>query len=124
MTELKFPSRQTATKADVRYRWRMGPEARLMVLVSAILSAFGLAVLHSSSAFVAVADHGSSTFFFVRQVEGLAAGILIFLITAKVDAENLRVWAWPMMWFTIATMAAVLILPGRIAPMIHGSRRF
>ncbi len=111
-------------RADVRYRWRMGPEARLMVLVSAILSAFGLAVLYSSSAFVAVADHGSSTFFFIRQVEGLAVGILIFLVTAKIDAEKLRVWAWPIMWFTIATMAAVLILPGRIAPMIHGSRRF
>jgi hypothetical protein len=36
----------------------MGPEARLIVLVSAILCAFGLAVLYSSSAFVAVADHG------------------------------------------------------------------
>jgi len=36
----------------------MGPEARLLVLVSAILSAFGLAVLYSSSAFVAIADNG------------------------------------------------------------------
>jgi hypothetical protein len=102
----------------------MGPEARLIVLVSAILCAFGLAVLYSSSAFVAVADHGSSMFFFIRQVEGLAAGILMFLLAAKLDAEKLRRWAWPVMWFTIVAMAAVLVLPGHIAPTIHGSKRF
>src|SRR5215510_3874681 len=90
----------TDVRSDVRYRWRMGSEARMLVLVSAILCAFGLAVLYSSSAFVAVADHGSSMFFFIRQVEGLGAGILMFLITAKVDAERLRRWAWPIMWFT------------------------
>jgi cell division protein FtsW len=28
------------------------------------------------------------------------------------------------MWFTIATMTAVLVLPGSIAPTIHGSKRF
>lgn len=95
-----------------------------MVLVSAILCAFGLAVLYSSSAFVAVADHGSSMFFFIRQVEGLAAGILMFLVAAKLDAEKLRRWAWPVMWFTIVAMTAVLVLPGRIAPTIHGSKRF
>jgi cell division protein FtsW len=142
MTELLFQPRPAAAKpdsrpdaqrdgrgaadarADIRYRWRMGPEARLMVLVSAILCAFGLAVLYSSSAFVAVADHGSSMFFFIRQVEGLAAGILMFLVAAKLDAETLRRWAWPVMWLTIAAMAAVLVLPGRIAPTIHGSKRF
>jgi cell division protein FtsW len=124
MTELQFKPRPAAAKPDVRLRWRMGPEARLLVLVSAILSAFGLAVLYSSSAFVAVADHGSSMFFFVRQVEGLAIGILIFLVTAKLDAEKLRRSAWPVMWFTLAAMTAVLVLPGRIAPTIHGSRRF
>jgi cell division protein FtsW len=142
MTELLFQPRPAAAKpdsrldaqrdrraaadarTDVRYRWRMGPEARLMVLVSAILCAFGLAVLYSSSAFVAVADHGSSMFFFIRQVEGLAAGILMFLVAAKLDAEKLRRWAWPVMWFTIVAMTAVLVLPGRIAPTIHGSKRF
>src|SRR5262249_42855947 len=124
MTDLTFPPRPAAARPDVLLRWRMGPEARLMVLVSAILSAFGLAVLYSSSAFVAIADHGSSMFFFIRQVEGLAVGVLIFLLTAKVDAELLRKWAWPIMWFTIAAMAAVLVLPGRIAPTIHGSKRF
>ena len=113
-----------APVADVRERWRMGSEARGLVLVSAVLTAFGLAVLYSASAFVAEQDHRSSTYFLVRQLSGVAAGVVVFAVTAKLDAELFRRWAWPMMWFAIASMAAVLVLPTSIAPTIHGSRRF
>jgi cell division protein FtsW len=116
-------ARQRAA-TQVRERWRMGPEARAMMLVSAVLIAFGLAVLYSASAIVAVDQYGSSTFFLMRQITGVAVGIVIFAIAAKIDAEKLRDWAWPLMWFTIASMTAVLIMPGRIAPVIHGSKRF
>ena len=37
--------RVVSAPADVRLRWRMGPEARGLVLISAALTAFGLAVL-------------------------------------------------------------------------------
>lgn len=116
---------RTLTTAQVRERWRMGSEARALVLVSAMLTAFGLAVLYSASAFVAANEHnGDSTFFFMRQLQGMLAGIVAFAIAAKFDAEKLREWAWPIMWFTIATMTAVLVLPASLAPTIHGSRRF
>src|SRR6185312_2350217 len=59
-----------------------------------------------------------------KQLGGVIAGIIVFAITAKVDAERLHTWAWPIMWATIAAMAAVLVLPASIAPTIHGSRRF
>jgi cell division protein FtsW len=117
-------SARAASVADVRERWRMGPEARAMMLVSAVLTAFGLAVLYSASAFVALHDHGSSSYFLVHQLGGVAVGIVAFAVAAKFDAERLRGWAWPIMWFTIVTMTAVLVLPSRIAPTIHGSRRF
>jgi cell division protein FtsW len=111
--------------AGVRERWRMGPEARGVVLVSAALMAFGLAVLYSASAFVAAKDHnGQSAYFLLRQLKVVPAGILVFMIAAKVDAERLREYAWPIMWFTIACMIGVLILPEKLAPTIHGSRRF
>jgi len=119
------PARKTlAAPADVRERWRMGSEARGLVLISAVLTAFGLAVLYSSSAFVAMNDHGASAYFLIRQLGGVAAGAVAFAIAAKVDAERLHEWAWPIMWFTIAAMLAVLVLPNRIAPVVHGSRRF
>jgi cell division protein FtsW len=118
-------SRTPAAAADVRERWRMGAEARGLTLVSAVLTSFGLAVLYSSSAFVAEADYnGNSAYLLLRQLTGVAGGFVVFAIAAKVDAERLRAWAWPIMWFSIATMAAVLIVPESIAPMSHGSRRF
>jgi cell division protein FtsW len=110
--------------ADVRERWRMGPEARGLILVSAVLTAFGLAVLYSASAIVALNDHAASTFFLVRQLGGVVAGIIAFAVAAKFDAQRLREWAWPILWLTIAAMVAVLVLPVSIAPVIHGSRRF
>ena len=78
---------------DVRERWRMGPEARGLMLVSAVLTAFGLAVLYSASAFVADKDYGASTYFLVKQLGGVAAGMVAFAIAAKLDAEKLREWA-------------------------------
>jgi cell division protein FtsW len=116
--------RVVSAAADVRLRWRMGPEARGLVLISAVLTAFGLAVLYSASAFVAMNNGGASSYFLVRQLLGVAIGVFAFAIAAKVDAERLHDWAWPMMWLTIAAMLAVLVLPSRIAPVIHGSRRF
>src|SRR6187551_3273678 len=114
------PARPSASAAiDVRDRWRMGSEARALTLISAILTAFGLAVLFSASAFVAMNDKGSSTFFLVSQAKGVV-GIIVFALAAKFDADRLNRWAWPIMWFTIAAMLAVLILPSRIAPTIHG----
>jgi cell division protein FtsW len=102
----------------------MGAEARGLILVSAVLTAFGLAVLYSASAFVAERDYGSNAYFLLRQVAGVVVGIVVFAVAAKLDAERFRELAWPMMWFTIATMTAVLILPGSVAPTIHGSKRF
>lgn len=111
--------------ADVRQRWRMGPEARVLILVSAVLTAFGLAVLYSSSAFVAESDpYGSSTYFLVRQVAGAVIGIVAFAIAAKSDADRLRDWGWGIMIFSILSMTLVLVLPDRVAPTLHGSRRF
>src|SRR5262245_44035886 len=113
-----------AVGADVRNRWRMGAEARGLVFISAVLTAFGLAVLYSASAFVADAKYANSTFFLVRQLTGAAAGVVAFAIAAKMDADLLRKWAWPIMWFAILTMTAVLVLPESIAPIRNGSRRF
>src|SRR5579859_2852177 len=102
----------------------MGVEARWIVLVSAVLTAYGLAVLFSASALVAMNENRSSTFFLSRQLTGVVAGIVVFAIAAKFDAGRLERWAWPIMWFTIGTMAMVLFMPESIAPRLHGSKRF
>jgi cell division protein FtsW len=113
-------------RSDVRDRWRMGPEARSMVLISAVLLVFGLAVLYSASAIVAITDRGSGggTYFLGRQLTGVAAGVLAFMLAAKMDAERWREWAWPLMWMTLAALLLCLILPNSVAPRINGSKRF
>src|SRR5438105_14558103 len=101
---------KTLAATDVRHRWRMGPEALWLVGISAVLTSVGLAVLFSASAIVALNATGSSTYYLARQTTGVAAGALGFAVVAKFDAEKLEEWAWPIMWFTIVTMALTLVV--------------
>lgn len=111
--------------AHTRERWRMGVDARALVLLTAVLLAFGLAVLYSASAIVALQDDKSSTHYLVRQLTGLAVGVVAFAVAAKMDAERWNKWAWPLMIGTMVLLL-VVVLPftTSIAPRINGSRRF
>jgi cell division protein FtsW len=111
--------------ALIRERWRMGVEARALVVVTGALIAFGLGVLYSASAIVAVQQNLGGAYYLLRQLTGLAVGVAAFAIAAKVDAERWQRWAWPIMGATLVLML-VIILPftAAIAPRIHGSRRF
>jgi cell division protein FtsW len=102
----------------------MGTEAQGLVLVSSVLLAFGLAVLYSASALVAMNENHGSAFYLLRQMTGAIVGVVAFAIVAKLDAEKWREWAWPLMLITIATMVLTLVLPDSIAPRINGSKRF
>ncbi len=113
-----------ATSTQIRERWRMGPEARGLVLVMAVLLAFGLAVLYSASAIVAMQENRNNWFYVARQSTGVLAGIVAFAVAAKLDAERWRDWAWPLMWATLLTLFLCLVLPESIAPRINGSKRF
>lgn len=104
-----------------RIRWTMSVEARALVVVTAVLLAFGLAVLYSASAYEAMQAGRPSAFFLWRQLEGIAVGTVLFAIAAKIDADRWRAWAWPVMG------AAMLMMIGVIIPGMHstlGSRRF
>jgi len=110
--------------SQLRERWRMGAEARGLILVMAVLLAFGLAVLYSASAIDAMQRNKDSWFYIARQLSGVGIGMVAFAIAAKLDAERFRGWAWPIMWITIVTLLLCLILPESIAPRVNGSRRF
>ena len=115
---------RTEQRRGERTRWRIGPEAQGLMLVSAMLLAYGLAVLYSASALVAINENHASAFYLLRQLSGAAAGAVTFAIVAKIDADRWREWAWPLMLLTIVTMALTLVLPDSIAPRINGSKRF
>jgi cell division protein FtsW len=111
--------------ADVRYRWYMGPEARLLLLVTSCLLAFGLATVYSASAILAQTKNLGGSFFFLRQLGGIAVGIIALALFAKIDAELWNKYAWTVMLLSLVLLL-VIILPftESIAPRNLGSRRF
>jgi cell division protein FtsW len=108
----------------VRERFRMGPEARGLGLIMVLVLVFGLAVLYSASAIIAEQENHNSWYYVARQLSGALIGGIVFMVAAKVDAEKLHEWAWPIMWITIVTLFLVLVLPPSIAPRVNGSKRF
>jgi len=127
VTALALPARDVARSAarpDARTRWRMSPEARALVFVSGCILIFGLAVLYSASAILALNEGRGSAYYLLKQLTGVAVGAIAFAIAAKVDADQWREWAWPLMWITLFALLLVLVLPNSIAPRINGSKRF
>ncbi len=94
-----------------RTRWAMSVEARGLTVITAVLAVFGLATLYSASAIVAMQEGNPSTHYFFRQAIGMAVGVVVFAISAKVDAERLRKLAWPMVIATIVAMLLTDFLP-------------
>ena len=103
----------------------MGFEARALVILTGILLAFGLATVYSASAIVEMQAGYGHAHLLIRQVVGMAIGLALFAIAAKMDAEIWEKWAWPIMILSLVLLV-IVILPftARIAPRVHGSRRY
>ncbi len=103
----------------------MGVQARALLITTAALLAFGLTVLYSASALLAVREGHGSMYYLIKQAEGIGLGVVLFALAAKVDAERWRRWAWPLLGVSVVLLI-VPILPftASIAPRIHGSRRW
>jgi len=103
----------------------MGFEARALVILTGILLAFGLATVYSASAIVEMQAGYGHAHLLIRQVVGMAIGLTLFAIAAKMDAELWEKWAWPIMILSLVLLV-IVILPftARIAPRVHGSRRY
>lgn len=110
---------------SVRYRWKMGAEARALSLLTFILLAWGLATVYSASAIVEMEAGQSPAHLLLRQALGMVVGLAIFAVAAKMDAERWAKWAWPLLILTVV-MLIIVVLPFtlRIAPRIHGARRY
>jgi cell division protein FtsW len=111
--------------ANLIHRWHMGFEARALVILTGILLAFGLATVYSASAIVEMQAGYGHAHLLIRQVVGMAIGVTLFAIAAKMDAELWEKWAWPIMILSLVLLV-IVILPftARIAPRVHGSRRY
>lgn len=132
MTSIALPTAEHAQASATtdgagqsRSRWRIDVEARALIVVTGVLLAFGLATLYSASAFQAMEGGRSSAFFLLKQLSGVAIGLVGFAIAAKTDADRWRRYAWPVMILAmLAMLLTILPFTRSIAPPILGARRF
>ena len=109
----------------LRHRWSMGVEARVLVILTGVLLAFGVATVYSASAIVEMQAGQGHAYLLLRQLTGMAVGAVLFAIAAKMDAELWERWAWPLMALTLVLLIVVIVpFTATIAPRIHGSRRY
>ncbi|HJQ10132.1 MAG TPA: putative peptidoglycan glycosyltransferase FtsW [Gemmatimonadaceae bacterium] len=110
---------------SITQRWQMGAEARALVILTGVMLVFGLATVYSASAIVEMEAGYGHAYLLLRQLSGVAIGIVLFAIAAKLDAELWEKWAWPVMIVSLVLLT-VVILPftATIAPRVHGARRY
>jgi cell division protein FtsW len=109
----------------VRYKWKMGFEAKMITVITLTLLCFGLITVYGASSIVELDVGQSPAHLLARQALGAVFGAIAFAIAAKTDAEKWYKLAWPVM-IACLVMLLVIILPFtlRIAPRIHGARRY
>ncbi len=107
------------------HRWNMGIEARALVILTGVLLAFGIATVYSASAIVEMQAGFGHAHLLIRQLIGVAVGLVLLVVAAKMDAELWERLAWPIMILSLVLLL-IVILPFTvgIAPRIHGARRF
>jgi cell division protein FtsW len=103
----------------------LGWEARLMVIVTAVLVVFGLVSVYAASSALMVRGRPVGSSLALAQAAGAAAGGILLILAWRFDLERLRTFAWPLMLGTLFLLL-VLLLPftHAIAPRINGSRRW
>jgi cell division protein FtsW len=107
-----------------RERW-MGWEARLMLIITAVLVVFGLVSVYAASSALLNRGRPIGMSLALDQAIGAAVGFLLLIVVWRLDLERLQRLAWPLMLITLA-MLVILLLPftHAIAPRINGSRRW
>lgn len=105
--------------------WLIGWESRLLILITAVLVAFGLASIYSASSTLIEKGRVVGTALVLDQILGALAGGLLLLVAARIDLERVKALAWPIV-LVVGAMLLVLVLPftHTIAPRINGSRRW
>ena len=110
-------ARRTTSGSDLRW------ETSLLLTVTAIMVAFGIANTYSASSFIAAGETGAG--FAMRQFSGAVAGGLLLSILVRVDYHVWQRWAWPLLVVTIGFLVVPLLpFTEGIAPRINGARRW
>src|SRR6185312_4946889 len=105
--------------------WHMTWEARVLTMLTLVFLAFGLVTVYSASSIVALQTGHNGAYYMLRQLGGMALGLILFGFAAKFDAERWYDLAWPVMILCLVLLV-IVVLPFTIlwAPRVHGARRY
>ena len=114
------------SEAAVRERWAMSVEAKALFLITAILLAFGFAVLYSAVSTVTIKGNSISGSTMQKQLVGVLFGIVLLAVAAKYDAEKWTKHAWPLVGISSFLLLLIVLpfTPNSIAPKLYGAHRW
>lgn len=105
--------------------WVLGWESKLLLLVTMVLTAFGLAAVYGASAPLIERGRVLGSARVIDQLIGAAVGGLLLLLAARVNLDRVRGLAWPVLLVTAGLLLLLLMPFARpIAPRINGARRW
>jgi cell division protein FtsW len=96
-----------------------GPD-RLLVATILGLTGFGVVMVFSAGAAFAAKTYGDWTFFLRREAAYGAAGLVAFALGMRLDYSVYRRFAYPLLFLSMAMLAAVL----KLGPSINGAVRW
>jgi cell division protein FtsW len=85
------------------------PAERVLVLVSAVLVAFGLVMVYSASSVTALQSYGSSWFFLQRHIVYAVLGIVALVVVARLDYHRLRPLAPVILVVSLGLLVMVMV---------------
>jgi cell division protein FtsW len=91
-----------------------------IAIITCILIGLGVLMVYSSSAFVALTDSDSSTFFLRKQLIPMGLGAVLLIVMIKTDYHF---WG-KCSYFMLAVAAAMLLAVLIFGPSVHGTRRW
>ena len=103
----------------------LGPgvaERRALMLVTFLLVVYGLVMAYSASSAQAYFEHGSSFYFFGRQVVWVVLGVGTMFVLSRVDYAWFRKAAVPLAGLALVGLVVVLV-PG-VGSVVNGARRW
>jgi cell division protein FtsW len=92
------------------------PRGMDVVLLAAVLALVGIGTveIYSASAVYAQQKFGSPTYFLVRQLVYVGAGLIALWIGSEVDFSRYRRWAYPLLALAFVLLAGVLVAGVRV----------
>lgn len=100
-----------------------GPALRYdqaLVWLTLALLLFGMVMVFSASSGMSENRFGSPYLFFRKQLIWDAIGVVVLLITMRIDYHKWQKWALPMLALSALLLAAVLV----VGPVVKGARRW